>query len=92
MFISKNTIESAQIKNIDVSSLTFQFELQKILRDKYRIHITVNIGNPHQKQNMFYSNVIRYGIHHKSKFRSEFYNTYEEALEISLFEALRQIK
>ncbi len=66
--------------------------LQKYLREKYNLHIAINIGIPHHSTIMYYSNVIKFGKHHRSKFRSIFMRTYEEALEIGLQEGLKLIK
>lgn len=66
--------------------------LQKWLREKYHLHITINMGIPLNCNIMFYSNIIKFGKEHKSKFRSIFYHTYEEALETGLQEALKLIK
>ena len=71
--------------------LTSQSLLAKWLREEYNLHITINVGLPHNCFIMYYSNVIKFGKHHKSKFKSEFYKTYEEALEIGLQEALKLI-
>ena len=65
--------------------------LQKWLREVHNFHITINVGLPHNQFIMYYSNVIKFGKHHKSKFKSEFYKTYEEALEKGLQEALKLI-
>ena len=65
--------------------------LAKWLREKYNLHVTINVGLPHNRFIMYYSNVIKFGKHHKSKFKSEFYKTYEEAYEIGLQEALKLI-
>ena len=62
--------------------------LAKWLREEHSLHITINIGLPHNHFIMYYSNVIKFGKHHKSKFKSEFYKTYEEAYEIGLYQAL----
>ena len=72
--------------------LTSQSLLTKWLREEYNLHITINVGLPHNCFIMYYSNVIKFGKHHKSKFKSEFCKTYEEALEIGLQEALKLIK
>ena len=66
--------------------------LQKWLREVHNFHITINVDLPHNQFIMYYSNVIKFGKHHKSKFKSEFYKTYEEALEKGLQEALKLIK
>lgn len=67
--------------------------LQRWLRETHNLHIALNIGLPHKNTIMFYSNVIIFGtVTHKSKFKSNFYKTYEEALEIGLQEALKLIK
>ena len=65
--------------------------LAKWLREEHNLHITINVGLPHNRFIMYYSNVIKFGKHHKSKFKSEFYKTYEEAYEIGLQEALKYI-
>ena len=65
--------------------------LAKWLREEHNLHIAINVGLPHNCFIMYYSNVIKFGKHHKSKFKSEFYKTYEEAYEIGLQEALKHI-
>ena len=65
--------------------------LTKWLREVHNLHISINVGLPHKAPIMYYSNVIKFGKHHKSKFKSEFYKTYEEAYEIGLQEALKLI-
>jgi len=86
------TIQELSYNNSHMQlSIPTQSFLQKWLREK-KLHITVNIDIPHNSKTCkFYSNVIKFGKHHKSKFRSMFYSTYEEALEISLQEALKLI-
>ena len=50
------------------------------LRVNHGVWIVVNIGIPYGKLGMYYSNVIKFGTkNHKSKFRSEFYNSPQEA-------------
>ena len=68
-----------------------QSVLAKWLREVHNLHISINVGLPHKAPIMYYSNVIKFGKHHKSKFKSEFYKTYEEALEIGLQGALKLI-
>ena len=65
--------------------------LQKWLREVHNLHISINVGLPHKAPIMYYSNIIKFVKHHKSKFKSEFYKTYEEAYEIGLQEALKLI-
>ena len=65
--------------------------LAKWLREEHNLHISINVGIPHNRFIMYYSNVIKFGKHHKSKFKSEFYKTYEDAYEIGLQEALKLI-
>ena len=65
--------------------------LAKWLREEHNLHISINVGLPHNCFIMYYSNVIKFGKHHKSKFKSEFYKTYEEAYEIGLQESLKLI-
>ena len=68
-----------------------QSVLAKWLREVHNLHISINVGLPHKAPIMYYSNVIKFGKHHKSKFKSEFYKTYEEAYEIGLQESLKLI-
>ena len=65
--------------------------LAKWLREVHNFHISINVGLPHKAHIMYYSNVIKFGKEHKSKYRSVFYKTYEEAYEIGLQEALKLI-
>lgn len=65
--------------------------LSKWLREEHNFHISINVGLPHKAHIMYYSNVIKFGKEHKSKYKSVFYNTYEEALEVGLQEALKLI-
>jgi len=66
--------------------------LQKWLREKHNFHIVVNVGLPHKWDKIgYYSNVIKFGKHHKNKYRSEFFKTYEEALEVGLHECLQMV-
>lgn len=65
--------------------------LQKWIREIHNFHISINVGLPHKSSIMYYSNVIKFGREHKSKYRSIFYKTYEEALEIGLQKALQLI-
>ena len=62
--------------------------LAKWLREVHNFHISINVGLPHKAHIMYYSNVIKFGKEHKSKYRSVFYKTYEEAYEIGLYQAL----
>lgn len=53
-------------------------------REKYGLHCVYNVGIPydnihHSKKIKYYFNVIKLGKHHNNKFRSCFYETYEEA-------------
>jgi len=84
----ENREVDAKYGNIEAPT---QSLLQKWLREQYRLHITINVGLPHNCPIMYYSNVIKFGMHHKSKFKSKFFNTYEEALEVGLQEALKLI-
>ena len=65
--------------------------LAKWLRENYNLHVVINIGLPHNCSIMYYCNVVKFGKHHKSKFKSIFYKTYEDAHEIGLQEALKLI-
>ena len=77
---------------ISLLSRTTQSLLAKWLREVHNFHISINVGLPHKAHIMYYSNVIKFGKEHKSKYRSVFYKTYEEALEIGLQEALKLVK
>ena len=77
--------------DVECVSAPTQSLLAKFLREEHNLHITINVGLPHNCFIMYYSNVIKFGKHHKSKFKSEFYKTYEEAYEIGLQEALKLI-
>ena len=77
--------------DVESVSAPTQSLLAKWLREEHNLHITINVGLPHNRFIMYYSNVIKFGKHHKSKFKSEFYKTYEEAYEIVLQEALKLI-
>jgi hypothetical protein len=69
-----------------------QSEVQHHFRDKFKIHIVVNVGRPHRKDRCeFYSNVIKYGKHHKNKFRSQFFKNFEDALEKGIQESIKII-
>ena len=77
--------------DVESVSAPTQSLLAKWLREEHNLHITINVGLPHNRFIMYYSNVIKFGKHHKSKFKSEFYKTYEEAYKIGLQEALKLI-
>ena len=77
--------------DVESVSAPTQSLLAKWLREVHNLHISINVGLPHKAPIMYYSNVIKFGKHHKSKFKSEFYKTYEEAYEIGLQEALKLI-
>lgn len=67
----------------------------EFFRDKYSLHIVVNIGIPHDnlnnsKKTQYFFNVIKFGNHHKNKYRSTFYKTYGE-LEIESLNKLIEI-
>lgn len=50
------------------------------LYGKHGIWIVVNIDKPHfSKSCMFFGNVIKFGLHHKNKHRTVFYNSPTEA-------------
>ncbi len=91
-------LENHNYKRFAISAPT-QSLLQKWLREKFKFHITINIGlykltgagcNT-RREYRYFSNIIRMGKHHKNKFRSEMCKTYEEALEKGLYEALKLI-
>ena len=84
-------LKNEDTSNVESVSAPTQSLLAKWLREEHNLHITINVGLPHNRFIMYYSNVIKFGKHHKSKFKSEFYKTYEEAYEIGLQEALKLI-
>ena len=83
--LSKSLGFAENLTGIKICDLSL---LAKWLREEHNLHITINVGLPHNRFIMYYSNVIKFGKHHKSKFKSEFYKTYEEAYEIGLYQAL----
>ena len=86
--LSKSLGFAEKLTGIKICDLSL---LAKWLREEYNLHISINVGLPHKAPIMYYSNVIKFGKHHKSKFKSEFYKTYEEAYEIGLQESLKLI-
>jgi len=68
--------------------------LQRWLRENHSIHILMNVGMNDGTKQTFYCNVCLFGKNlYKSTFRSKIsVYTYEEALEIGLFQALLLIK
>ena len=86
--LSKSLGFAEKLTGIKICDLSL---LAKWLREVHNLHISINVGLPHKAPIMYYSNVIKFGKHHKSKFKSEFYKTYEEAYEIGLQEALKLI-
>lgn len=56
-----------------------QWQVMEWLRINHGIWIVVNIGIPHGQGIMYYSNVIKFGLHHKNKYRSAFFNSPQEA-------------
>jgi hypothetical protein len=56
----------------------------RLFREKYGLHCVYNVGIPHDnihhsKKIKYYFNIIKLGKNHDNKFRSCFYETYEEA-------------
>ena len=85
--VTNNKVRCPHLVSAPTQSL-----LQKWVREQYNLHIVVNIGFYDREDIGYYSNVIKFRKHHKSKYRSEFFSTYEEALEVGLIEALKLIK
>jgi hypothetical protein len=62
------------------------------LYEEHGIWVVVNVGKPHlSKSCMFFANVIKFGLHHKNKFRTEFYNTPTEAYEFAIIYTLKNL-
>ena len=87
--LSKSLGFAEKLTGIKICDLSL---LAKWLREVHNFHISINVGLPHKAHIMYYSNVIKFGKEHKSKYRSVFYKTYEEALEVGLLEGLKLIK
>ncbi len=77
---------------VPLCSAPTQSELQRWLREVHNIHLAINVGIPHREKDIsYYGNVIKLGRHHKNKYRSAFFKTFEEALEDVLKKALEEI-
>ena len=61
------------------------------LYTKHKIWVVVNVGKPHNSEIMFYANVIKLGLHHKNKHRTEFHNTPTEAYEAAIKHTLKNL-
>lgn len=62
------------------------------LYEKHNIWIVVNIDKPHLSNScMFYGNVIKFGLHHKNKHRTIFYNTPTEAYLSAILLTLQKL-
>jgi hypothetical protein len=66
-------------------------------REKYGLHCVYNVGIPHDnihhsKKIKYYFNIIKLGKNHNNKFRSCFYETYEEAQLESLKKLIEIVK
>lgn len=93
-----------EFKNLSAPT---QSLLQKWLREKHKIHLSIVYSHDHNKYSFegfdeFHANELRkrnprsegrFPYPYKSKFKQHYwnYNTYEEALEEGLFEALQLI-
>lgn len=91
-YVSISDSDMLFLENEYIIERPTQSELQEWLRKNYHFHITINVGLPHgAKKCQYYSNIIKMSNHHKNKFRSVFYEKYEDALEIALLETLKLI-
>lgn len=63
------------------------------LYEKHNIWVVVNVGKPHNCGIMMYANVIKFGLHHKCKYKTIFYNTpleaYSDAIQYVLKDLLK---
>ena len=67
--------------------------LQRWLREKHNIHIEIELASDHEL-NILIPYIYQFDIYKDGDgvFDRNFYNTYEEALEVGLYEALKLIK
>lgn len=75
------------------TSIPTQSLLQRWLREEHNMHILMNVGMNDGTKQTFYCNVFLFGKNkYIGKFRSKTsIYTYEEALEIGLYQALKLI-
>ena len=61
--------------------------------EKHNIWVVVNVGKPHNCGIMMYANVIKFGLHHKCKYKTILYNTpleaYSDAIQYVLKDLLK---
>jgi hypothetical protein len=48
-------------------------------REEYNYHTPINVGIPIGGKIKYFFNIVKFGKHHKNKFKSKFYSTYQEA-------------
>lgn len=80
----KNNTDNSEYKSISAPT---QSLLQKWLRDTYNVHISIIMADTLTSMYVYHISSTGNGIRPDS----EFYNTYEEALEFGLLEALNLI-
>jgi hypothetical protein len=76
-----------------------QWQVVEWLRVNHGIWVVVNIGIPHGRSDMYYSNVIKFGTknrhtgnrEHKSKFKSEFSDSPQEAYSAAFDYVLKEL-
>jgi len=79
-------------ENIDISSAPTQSLLQKWLREFYKLHVRVdNVNRPQKNKWCFEIYKLPSGVINLWNETSKVYNSYEDALEIGLQEALKLI-
>ena len=84
-----------QASCLEIGNAYTQSSLQTHLRDVYNIHVEVNFSMKKEEGLQYFVNVdIVYHSEkaYESKFHKDKFNSYEEALEAGLFEALNLIK
>ncbi len=67
-----------------IASAPEQWMVVEWLRTKHNIWLVVNLGLVHNEGIMYYANVIKFGTHHKSKHKTVFYNTPQEAYSAAI--------
>jgi hypothetical protein len=66
-----------------------QWQVVEWLRVNHGLWIVVNLGIVHEKGTMFFANIIKFGKHHKSKHRTLFYTSPQEAYSTA-FDYIRE--
>ena len=56
-----------------------QWQVIEWLRVNFGIWVVVNLDSVHLKGIMYFANIVKFGKHHKSEYKTIFYNTPQEA-------------